>query len=104
MSAPLVKFKRTGDARIECVECVRETAQSVWVSKIVRKLKAGAKPERVEIRCAKMGAYDSYHDSWADAHTLIVTRAENEVSNAEDALTEARDWLATAKSMKPPAA
>lgn len=101
MSAPLVKFKRTFN-RIEQVECVRESESSVWIAKIGRELRPGALPKTLEIRRAKNTDYESYHDTWVDAHALIVRRAESDVASARSALEYANGKLGNIKGMKPP--
>lgn len=100
MSAPLVKWHRTGNTQIKRVECVRETDSSVWIAKVVNKL-AGVLGT-AEIRHSKGGAYSGYHDTWAEAHAVLLERAEGEVLTARQSLQHAQDRLGNIKGMKPP--
>jgi hypothetical protein len=99
MSAPIIKFKRTGD-KIERVECVRESEASVWVAHLSH---FGGKPSEPS-RVAKNTSYESYHDTWAEAHALLVRRAESAVLGARRNLELANAKLGNIKGMKPRAA
>lgn len=74
--------------RIEEVEIVRETDSSVFL--------LGGQ------RRAKVSECESYHDSWKEAHELLLARAEGRVSQARRALERANGALGNVKSMSAP--
>lgn len=99
MSA-LIKYK-TGyhESMIDTVECIRETASCVYIAKSVRVMSGTRVEERRE---KKRAEYAQYHDSWVDAHTYLLKRAEGNVMAARQALDRANGTLGNVKGMKPP--
>jgi hypothetical protein len=95
MSAPIIKFKTGGWGKspIEAVECVRETAQSVWI--------AGTHGGG-ESRQAKVSGYICFHDTWELAHAYLLEKAERAVRHARENLEVANGKLGNIKGIKPP--
>jgi hypothetical protein len=75
----ITKYKaggyNTGGDLILKIEVVRETASSVWVN--------GS-------RCAKETTYDNYFDTWDEAKTHLLEKAEVELENARRRLQTAQ--------------
>lgn len=92
---PLVKFKTGYSAdKIERVEVLRETAQCVYLPSHCHR--------KTERRDAKRSEYTQYHDTWAEAHTYLMQRAETAVIAARRSLELANTKLGNIKGMKPP--
>lgn len=71
--------------RIEKVEVIRETENSVWLGKH---------------RTAKMSVYGCYFDTWDDAKQHLVDKAKRAVDGARDRLTVTLAELDRAKALK----
>lgn len=97
MMTPLIKY-RTRFGKIERIECLRETAQSVFVKDTG--IMANKSGERRE---SKSCDWYQYHDSWDAAHAHLIAQAEADVSNLRDRLESAKGKLGNVKGMKPPA-
>lgn len=82
----IVKYKTRWD-KIEPVEVERETANCVWVK---------------GRRAAKASSWDSYYDSWAEAHARLVVEQEEAVASLRRQLEAANGKLGQIKGMKPP--
>jgi hypothetical protein len=88
MSAPIRKYKTNFSRnRIEQVAVDRETKTSVFIG---------------TTRCAKVGSYAAYHDSWDEAHAFLMSSAESEVGQARLRLETANGKLGNIKGMKAP--
>ena len=95
-TATITKYKTVGwRLAIEVVECVRETAQSVWVR---RKSWGG----EVESREAKSCDGHQYHDTWEAAHAFLMERETANVESLRMQLEQAKGRLGTVKGMKCP--
>ena len=97
LSLPLVKFKTGFDFgvdKIRRVEVLRETGQFVYLP--------SHSPGKTERRDAKRSEYTQYHNTWAEAHTYLVQRAETAVIAARRSLELANAKLGNIKGMKPP--
>jgi len=85
----MLKYKTQGffDTRIDAVECERETDVSVFV---------GGR------RNAKRSQYDNYFDTWEEAHSFLLKKADNEVIAARNTLQRMNARLGNIKGMKKP--
>lgn len=94
----IVKFK-TGYSidKIERVEVLRETDKCVYLP-----TNSGYGKGVDERREAKSTEYAQYHDTWADAHTHLLKKAEGRVKAARLHLETVNGQLGTVKGMKPP--
>ncbi|MDB5937495.1 MAG: hypothetical protein JWQ01_4839 [Massilia sp.] len=104
MSAPLVKFKfkavgYSWRAEIERVEYTGETAKMVTTRE-----KASCGGGFYERKRLKISDNDCYFDTWAEAHELLLSRAERKFDSARTSMESAKDALDIVKGMKPPAA
>jgi hypothetical protein len=89
----IVKYMTRGSEKsITQVTVVRETAASVY-------LRSSSGGER---RASKLGTYDQYHGTWADAHAHLVREAESQVASARHALDRVKGKLGNIKGMKDP--
>ena len=108
MSEPLIiKWKTsignyTPDAKIERVECTRETDSSVWVLEDTRGWFDKDKPPKLVERRRNKGA--DYHDSWQAAHAVLLADAERRLEGARTALARAQGHHGNVKGMKEPTA
>lgn len=94
----IIKYRTDHFAdKIEKVEVLRETEACVYLS---RNPTLGNKKD--ERREAKMSDYAQYHDSWADAHTYLMKKAEIAVKYASQNLKKANGKLGNIKGMTPP--
>lgn len=82
----------SGD-RIERVECIRETAACVYVAS------SRASGERRE---AKHSEFIQYHDSWDEARTHLLDKAQRKVDSIRLSLDSAKGKLGNIKGMKNP--
>lgn len=90
------KFKTSGNyvAKIEVVECERETDLCVWV-------KQGFKNEAR--RSNKRSSYENYFDSFQEAKDFLIAQGDSQVRHARRRLEEAQSYLGNAKGLKEPA-
>jgi len=94
----LVKFKTNYSAKtIVQVEVLRETTACVYLAPVGRQIK-----DKGERREAKISDFAQYHDTWSDAHTYLMRRAESNVKEARRQLELANGHLGNVKGMKPP--
>lgn len=83
-------------ALIERIECVRETATSVWHV-------APARWGRSEVRrIAKRSTVTHYHDTWQEAYDHILEIAHHARDHAERKLRQTEQHLAQVRSLTPP--
>lgn len=73
--------------RIKTVEVERETESSVWIN---------------GRRNAKLNNYKNYFDTWEEAHSYLMEKAQRKVNEARKSLEQANSELGTVKGMKPP--
>ena len=98
MSKPVIKYRTDWQNKIDRVECLRETEQFVVLPD------AGFLAHKSgERREAKRGDFCQYHDSWEEARTYLLTKAEKAVADARRDLEVAKSKLGNIKGMKPPA-
>src|SRR3954463_3843517 len=97
----IIKWKTSNwsDAKIERVECTRETPQTVWYMEKAFSIVRGDRPP-VERQAAKQSEHHNYHDSWEAAHSYLFNRAEGNVAGARRALEHANGTLGNVKGMK----
>jgi hypothetical protein len=95
---PIIKFKTSAiNSKIERVECLRETGQSVFlVSSGFMARKSG------ERRAAKHSEWEQYHDTWEAAHAYLLRQAQDEVDACRRRLEGANGRLGQIKGMKKP--
>lgn len=102
----LVKWKtcRYYGAKIERVECTRETDKAVWVLEYPWTIDGGrgTKPP-TERRRMKTSESDNYHATWEDAHAYLLERAEYELDSARTRLAQAQGTHGNVKGMRKPA-
>lgn len=98
----IIKWKtsRWHDARIERVECTRETKQTVWFME--ERFSIGGRIAPAEKKSAKDGDRSKYHDSWEAAHAELLFQAEGAVFDARRAIERANSTLGNVKGMKKP--
>lgn len=97
----ITKYKiasRYPKAEIEAVEVVRETDGSIFLPADPRWNKSGERRE------AKITDWHEYHDSWEQAHSALIRKAERDVESARRRLESSNGLLGNIKGMKPPAA
>jgi len=89
------KYKTAGNwnAKIEVVECEKETAACVWVYHYLNQ------PSR---RNNKRSSYDNYFDSFQEAKDFLIEQGEAQVKTARRRLEEANSYLGNAKGLKDP--
>ena len=80
---------------IEKVEVLRETARSVFVER-------GGRSQRCERREAKESEYNSYFDTWEEAHKHIQATARIKIENARRVLEKALATYERIENMKKP--
>ena len=98
------KVSRYSSREIDQVECVKETAKSVWIREYPFRI-GGEKSDAPYVKQqAKCSEYTNFFDSWEDAHTFILGNAELAVINARRDLAAAHDVLGNIKGMRPPGA
>lgn len=87
------KYKTAGNwnAKIEVVECERETDSCVWV-------RGGF--SKAERRYNKKSSYDNYFDSFQEAKDFLINTGEAKVKSARRNLEEANSYLGNAKGLK----
>ena len=73
------------DPTITSIEIDKETDKSVWIN---------------GRREAKRSEYRVYHDTWDDAKTFLLNRAESQVNSARYALNQAKGLLGNVKGLK----
>jgi hypothetical protein len=93
------RTKRYSPASIEAVEAEKETKKCVWIKGWTFDGGPGTGALK---RHEKVGAYENYFDSWAQAHAYLVERAEDALTDARRSLQEAQGHLGNVKGMKPP--
>lgn len=71
---------------IEVIECDRENENSVWIK---------------GRRRAKIGEYETFHDTFDEAKEHLILRATRELESARSFLQRAQDKLGNIKGMKP---
>lgn len=100
MSDTKFKFMAVSGYRREIVkvECVSETAKMVTI-KVKDTWRKGQFCER---KCLKVSAHDCYFDTWAEAHELLLSRAESKFESTRRNMERAQDELGNIKGMKPP--
>ena len=86
---------QNGTAEIDCVECTRETAASVWLP-----WRIGGVAEPVEKKAAKEGGSCTYHDTWEDAHKYLMARAAQKVESARRQLQLAHAFEGNVKGQR----
>lgn len=87
------KFKtNVGEDRIDEVEVVRESEQSVWVRGY----------RGVERRESKMSQCGCYFDTWEEAHAYLVDKQDFKVVLARSSLAYAEKQLAEVQALKKP--
>lgn len=93
----IIKYKTIGFGinKIERVECVKETAASIW---IIHKGYTSSTPHR----SAKVSSYECYFDSWDEAKEHLMKIAQREIDSARKRLQNANDALGNIKGMKKP--
>ena len=77
--------------RIEPVQCTKVTAGFVWPV------------DRNGCREARGPDWKSYHETWADAHAVMLYRAEIKLAAARRELERAQGDYDRIQGMKPPA-
>ena len=78
------------------VECLKESEKFV----IIRLFGGDGKPyERILARTSR---YDNYFDTWEQAHSYLLGRAENRLNAAHLELQKAQDECGNVKGMKKP--
>jgi hypothetical protein len=90
-------------ARIERVECARETAQCVWPLVDQRswpEQRENKPPRMAEGRRCNKGS--DYHDTWEAAHACMLKDAERRLDAARTALARAQGHHGNVKGMKKP--
>jgi hypothetical protein len=89
MTEPITMWRiRRGG--IKPVQCTKVTAGFVWPV------------ERNGCRESRESAWNSYHETWADAHAALLAKAERELAGARLRLEHAQGELGRIKGMKPP--
>jgi hypothetical protein len=76
---------------IKPVPCIKVTAGFVWPVEL-----NGRRESRED-------SWSSYHETWADAHAAMLSKAELELDAARSRLERAQDDHGRIKGMKPPA-
>lgn len=77
----------TKGMRIEVTEIERETESSVWIN---------------GRRSAKHGAYENFFNTWDDAHSHLMKRAQSNVDQQRRILERLNGVLGNIKGMKRP--
>jgi hypothetical protein len=75
------------EAKITPVEVERETESSVWIN---------------GNRRAKITEWDTFHDTWDEAHAHLLKHAEQQAQSARRNLEAANGSLGNVKGMKRP--
>lgn len=83
-------------AKIEAVEILRETEQSVFIAAPHRHQK--------ETREAKLSVYSSYYNTWQDAHAALLADAQRDLASKRDSLARAQAYEGNVRGMKEPQA
>lgn len=97
MSDSIIKYRTTlMNSKIEVVNCIRETESSVFLAG------SDMRGKFKERREGKKTEWQQYHDTWSDAHSFLINRAEKEVLDARHRLEFANGRLGNIKGMKPP--
>jgi hypothetical protein len=101
----LIKWKTSiyHQARIERVECTRETDKAVWVLEYpwVFPGEQQTKPP-VERRRMKSSDSENFHDTWEDAHAYLTRQSERQLDVLRAQLAKAQGTLGNIKGMKNP--
>ena len=95
------KTSRYYHAKIERVECTRETDKAVWVLEHPWTLE-GLTKTPIERRRAKQSDSDNYHDTWEDAHAYLLKMAEYSLARARVRLADAQGALGNVKGLRKP--
>lgn len=95
-SQMLIRFRTNySEDVIEKVEVIRETKEFVYVpSRPMSKL------QKAERREAKRSDFYNYHDTWEDAHSFLLERAEARVEGARERLERAQSHLESVKGIR----
>lgn len=85
----MIKYRTSGwtepEAKIETVRISRETEKSIWLD---------------GNRCAKISEWYQFWDTWKDAHSYIIERAEELARSARLILDRRKGILGNIKGMK----
>jgi hypothetical protein len=93
VTQPIILWRlRWGE--IERVECTKVTAYYVWP---VAANRFGALKE------ARQSDWNSYHETWADAHQVLLAKADLKLAYCRRELEKAQGDYGRIKGMKPPA-
>jgi hypothetical protein len=96
----IIKFKTSSawstGPKIERVEVIRETEQSVFLPK------SRVGKTNGERRAAKHSEWEQYHDTWEAARAYLLEIANDDVTAARLALERANGKLGNIKGMKKP--
>lgn len=81
-----------------CDICPVEVVKSTDKTVVVKAEKAGFKDRRHDIT----SFYETYHPTWGQAHTYLLTRAKTKIALMEAELEKAKTVLAKVCSMREP--
>ena len=90
MTEPITMWRSRWD-EIKPVQCTKVTAGFVWPVELNGR------------RESRESDWNSYHETWADAHAALLAKAERELTAARLRLEHAQGELGRIKGMKPPA-
>ena len=87
----MIKYRTTKHrTEIEAIEVVRESEHSVWL------------PEHgTECREAKVSHYQSYFDTWEEAHSSVLARTTSRLESLRSSLEFAQAQYDAVAAMKP---
>lgn len=88
-------------ARIERVECSRETEKAVWVMEYPW-VDGGRDHTPVERRRMKQSEGEKFHDTWEAAHLFLCEQAASGLQDARNRLGQAQSVFGNVRGMRKP--
>lgn len=81
---------------IEPVTCIKETKCYLWI-----KIKDW-KGRESEQRCSKDSSWTQFHNTWEEAHTYLLSKAQAEVDSSRRRLESAKGHLGRIQGLRKP--